>query len=131
MEQLTKFEQKIEDDIKKQITEYSYYAGDREEYTLDGEWSQSELEEDLDDEALRLVNDWKEKNKYRAVLDKDLLFPEYLANKVKEENDLIVVYNKAYDKHRNDADRKFGIHYFDEEIVKIMKKILKENLVTK
>lgn len=131
MSYLTSLEMQIENNLRKQIGEFGYLTGNKERYTLDGEWSESELEADLQDEAMLLLRVWTEKNKFRAVKDKDLLYPEFLANKVMEENDLIEMYNKAYDKHRNDKDRKFGIHYFDDVIKTKMNKLLKENLITK
>lgn len=136
---LSALEQKIENDIRKQISDYSYMGKTKERTTLDGEWTEEELEADLEDEAMAILNGdkhkgtkgWIEEHKFRAVKDKDLLYSEYLANMIREENDLIVLYNTEYDKHRNDTNRKFGIHYFDEAIRKKMKDILKDNLITK
>ena len=89
------------------------------------------------DEALKILKGTKDKEGWltktadRAKLDRDLDYPEFLANKVIDEYDLIEEYNKQVDKHRNDEVKKFGIHYFDEWCIKIMNKILKDNLITK
>ena len=131
------FEDKVENEFRVKVQEFAMYQGNTERYTLDKEWTEEELKEDVMDEALKILNGangkdgWLAKTAGRAKRDKDLDYPEFLANRVIEEYDLIEEYNKQVDKHRNDEVKKFGIHYFDEWCIKIMNKLLKENLLSK
>lgn len=131
------FEDKAENEFRAKVQEFAMYQGNAERYTLDKEWTEDELKEDVMDEALKLLNGtngsdgWLAKTKGRAKRDKDLDYPEFLANRVIDEYDLIEEYNKQLDKHRNDEVKKFGIHYFDDWCIKIMTKLLKENLLSK
>lgn len=131
------FEQKAEDEFRAKVEEIAMYQGNIERYTIDREWTEEELKEDVMDEALKILKGTKDKEGWltkttgRAKLDKDLDYPEFLANKVIDEYDLIEEYNKQVDKHRNDEVKKFGIHYFDEWCIKTLNKILKDNLITK
>lgn len=96
--------------------------------TLDGEWTEEELADNIDSECIKLVPVYESKYKNRAVYDSDLLKPIYLAEKIKNESgDLIEIYNKEYDKHRN--DKIYGIHWFDEWIKKQIRRIMDNNLV--
>lgn len=96
--------------------------------TLDGEWTYEELADDIHDECIKLVGEYQQKYKNRAVYDMDLYKPQYLAEKIKDENgDLIEIYNTCADKHRN--ENVFNIHWFDEWIHEQIRKILKSNLV--
>ena len=96
--------------------------------TLDCEWTHDELASNIDDECIKLIEVYKDKYQNRAVYDKDLLKPAYLAEKIKNESgDLIEVYNKCADAHRN--ENKFGIYWFDKWIEKQVKRILNSNLV--
>lgn len=101
--------------------------GSVERTTLDNEWTEKELSENVDDECIKLLPTYEQKYKNRAMYDTNLLKPPYMAEKIKNENDLIEVYNTCYDKHRN--ERMFGIHWFDEWIEEQINKILKNNLV--
>ena len=104
------------------------YAGNIERKTLDGEWTISELEDDVDDECLKLVPVLADKYKNRAVYDKDLFKWQYVAEKIKSEtDDLIEVYNKEYDRHRD--EKLFGIVHFDNWIKKRIERIMNSNLV--
>ena len=121
----------FEDDFRSKVEEVAYYQGSRERVTLDNEWTESELREDLEDEVGKVLEQWLAKHKSRAVYDKDLTYESYVVEKLVSENDLIEIYNKAYDKHRNDTPMKFGIVYYDEAIEKLVTKILNDNLITK
>ena len=133
-----KFEQQIEDDFRHMCDSMAYYQGDVEEVTIDHEWTRQDLEEDVLDMVHKVLSGdkktgmpgWLEKNQFRAVKDPDLLKDEYLANYIIEQWDMIEAYNKRYDKHRNDKPMKFGICYFDDEIVDTAQNILKKNLVS-
>ena len=134
---MSDFERAQENEFRSKVTQISNLGVKPEErLTLDREWTEQELKEDLLDEAEKLLNGkdkikgWIEKHKYRVLKDETLIHSEFLVNKIMEENDLIEIYNKAYDKHRNDKPRKFGIVYYDEELNKIMTKILNDNLLT-
>ena len=132
---MTSFEEAQEKEFRQAVETLGYYQGDTERTTIDGEWTEKDLKEDVLDEAHKLLHDeksgWLAKNKGRAVLNKDLLHEEFLCNEICDSLDLVEVYNTQYDLHRNDENRKFGIHYFDEYIVKQLNKILKENLLAK
>ena len=96
--------------------------------TLDGEWTEEELADDIYDECSKLVRVYKTKYRNCAVYDNNLYKPQYLAEKIKSESDdLIEIYNKCADKHRN--ENAFGIHWFDEWIHEQIKRILNANLV--
>lgn len=119
------------------VTSISMYEGNIERTTLDKEWTESELLDEIRDEAFKLLEGnkenkgWIEKNKAKdkALYDTDLLLPEYLANKIIDEYDCIELYNKEVDKHRKDTEKDYGINYFDKLIIKKMTKILKDNIV--
>lgn len=132
---MSSFEEAQEKEFRQAVETLGYYQGDTERTTIDGEWTETDLREDVLDEAHKLLNaektGWLAKNAGRAVLNKDLLHAEFLCEEFCTEVDLIEIYNKQYDLHRNDSERKFGIHYFDEYIVKEMTKILKGNLLAK
>lgn len=134
--EMTDYDRKAEDEFRVKVEEFAFYQGNRERYTLDGEWSEEELKGSIVDEAMKILQGdsktpgWIVKTSGRAKKDKDLEFPEFLANKIIEEYDIVEEYNKLVDKHRNDPQVKFGICYFDEWSIKTMNKILKENLLT-
>lgn len=127
----------FEEKFQKAVKSISLYEGNIERTTLDKEWTESELIEEIRDEAIKLLEGdtenkgWIEKNKARskALYDSDLLLPEYLANKIIDEYDCIELYNKEVDKHRKDAEKDYGINHFDRIIIKKMTKILKDNIV--
>ena len=102
--------------------------GNTPRVTLDGEWTHEELSDNIDDECLKLVPTYEQKYKGRAVYDKNMFSPLYVAERIKNESaDLIEVYNKEYDKHRN--EKMFGIHWFDRWIEEQVKHIIISNLV--
>lgn len=131
------YDKEFEEEFKNKVEEMAYYQGDRERTTLDGEWTESELREDIETEARKILHGtdgktgWLEQNKHRAVYDKSMLHEEYIATAICDKYDIIEVYNKLYDKHRNDKPRLFGIHYFDEIAIIEIKKTLENNLVSK
>lgn len=131
---MSDFERAQENEFRSKVTQISNLGIKPEErLTLDREWTEQELKDDLLDEAEKILKGekgWIEKHKYRVLRDETLIHSEFLVNKILEETDLIELYNKAYDKHRNDKPRKFGIVYYDEELHKIITKTLNNNLLT-
>ena len=128
------FERAQEEEIREKIQAYAIYQGDIERTTIDKEWTESELKDETWSYVNKALNgDENLANKYskRALLDRELLKTEYLTNSILDNNDLIEVYNKEYDKHHNDKDRKFGIYYFEQKIYSIIRKVLKNNLLAK
>ena len=128
------FERAQEEEFRNKVEEIAYYQGDS---TIDGEWTESELKGDIYDEAHMILHGepgkntgWLAFNLGRAVYDNDLLKEEFIVENICERYDLIEVYNRAYDLHRNDKPMLFGIHYFDELARAEIKKLLKNNLVT-
>lgn len=96
--------------------------------TLDGEWTDEELSSNIDDECFKLVPEYKKKYENRAVYDENLFLPPYVAEKIKNESgDLIEIYNKCADAHRN--EKMFGIHWFDKWIEEQVRHIMNKNLV--
>ena len=106
-----------------------YYNGNRERVTLDAEWSESELKDNVWDDCNQVLKEWLVKNSNKPVYNKDLLSVDYLAEQVCNENDVIEVYNKEYDKHRNDEEKLFGVAYFDNWCKAHVRLLLKANLV--
>ena len=109
-----------------------YYEGDIERTTLDSEWTESELEDNVYDEVVKELEKLNktEKLQYRALKDKGLNYPEFIANKIKDENDLIEVYNKLYDSNKNNKEGTFIIHFFDAWIHSKTKEIVKNNIIS-
>lgn len=122
--------------MERVVGEFSYYDSVEERVTLDREWTEQELKDDVYDETLHFLNGhngkkgWLEKNKHRAFKDSRMTQVQYIVEDVCEKYDLIEEYNKALDKHRNDKPLKFGIVYFDEFIQKEVEKILKDNIIS-
>lgn len=130
------YDKAFEEEFKIKCQEIAYYQGDIERTTLDGEWTEDELKDDLWSEARKYLygeNDtkgWLETHKNRAMRDPDLCKIEYLVEDISTRYDLIEVYNKVVDMHRNDEHRLFGIAYFDKIAREEIIKTLKDNLVT-
>lgn len=95
--------------------------------TLDGEWDEDELVGDVLDECMKILPGMTARYTNRAMIDRDMMLPQYMASHICEENDLIEIYNREYDKHRNDG--KFGITYFDEWLSKEITRLVNANLV--
>lgn len=136
-ESMEDYEEAFEKEFKNKVLEVAYYQGDIERTTIDEEWTESELKDDIYDETRKILHGepggksgWLASNIGRAVHNSDLLTAEFIVENICERYDLIEVYNRAYDLHRNDKPMKFGIHYFDEVVKKEVLKILKNNLVT-
>lgn len=132
---LSDFEIQQEKEFHKAVDEIGYYSGTEERRTLDGEWAEDELKADVWDEMNKLLNGdkhtnskgWLDKNKERALKDYDLVKVDYLTEYIINNNDLVENYNRLYDKHRNDDNKKFGIVYFDEWLVEIGTRTLNQN----
>lgn len=130
------YEAAKEEEFRRKCWEASALYGHTERTTLDGEWTEEELKETMLDEIAKVLHGdkehkgWLEINKHRAVKDKSLLHEEYIYTNICDRFDIIEVYNKVVDNHRNDKPRLFGIHYFDEVVHKELNKILKENLMS-
>ena len=127
------YDKAFEEEFRRKVEEVECYYGSRERTTIDGEWTFDELKDDLWSEAKKILEGdkgWIETHKFRAFKDPDLIKLEYLVEDICNRYDLIEVYNKAYDKHRNDKPMKFGIHYFDELAVAEVLKTLNNNLLT-
>jgi hypothetical protein len=135
-ESMEDYERAAEEEFKAACQEMAYYQGNVERTTIDGEWTESELKDDvwdMTDKVLKGTKDkkgWLELNANRAVKDSDLTKTEFITTDICDRYDLIEVYNRAYDIHRNDKPMLFGIHYFDDLVVAEVNKILKNNLVT-
>jgi len=129
---MTDFEKAQEDELRAKIVEVNSLYGHVDRTTLDGEWTEEELKDDVWSEAKKILRDegWLEKHKHRTLKDSDLTHEEFIVEDICSRYDLIEVYNRAYDKHRNDKPMKFGIHYFDELARAEVLKVLKNNLVT-
>lgn len=100
-----------------------------ERTTLDKEWTEEELKSDIYDVCKEVMTDSIiKKYEFKAVRDKNLFKCHYMAERISEKiEDVIELYNKEYDKHRNDG--KFGIVWYDEAIKKMIMKELKENII--
>lgn len=118
----------VEDEFARRCTEIAMYQPSVRT-TLDGEWTEEELREDVYDVCIETMTDSAlKKYQYRALKDSDLLKTQYMAEKILDQiDDVVELYNKEYDKHRN--DNKFGIVWYDEAIKSMINKLLKENLV--
>lgn len=123
------FQQAQEEEFKTKITEVEYYYGHKERVTLDGEWTEQELQDELRDEVMRIVQEFNNEYKDRALKDSSMRHDEYVSTKIIEQLDLVEIYNTQYDKRRSEG--LFGIHYFDDWVKKELTKVLKNNLVTK
>lgn len=130
------YEEAFEEEFKAKVEEIAYYQGGHERLTLDHEWTEADLRDDVWDEANKYLNGtkdakgWVEKNKGRLMRDPDLCKVEYLVEDICNRYDLIEVYNRAVDLHRNDKEKLFGIAYFDQLARAEIVKTLKNNLVT-
>ena len=130
------YDRAAEEEFKIKCEEIAYYQGDIERTTLDGEWTEQELKDDLWDEANKFINGtkeskgWLETHKGRAMRDTDLCKVQYLVEDICTRYDMIEVYNKVVDMLRIDEHKLFGIEYFDQIARAEIEKTLKQNLVT-
>lgn len=126
-----------EKEFRDKIEEIAYYQGDIERTTLDGEWTESELKDCLWDTAHKYLHGENGKTGWlafclgRAIKDESLLKEEFIVEDICSRYDLIEVYNKLLDMHRNDKKKLFGIAYFDQISQEEVAKLLKNNLITK
>lgn len=97
--------------------------------TLDHRLTESELGEYVGDTCMEAVPKWLAANPKKYVKDTTLIFPGVLAQKIVLENDLVLVYNKEYDKHRNDGA--WGIKWFTDWVHKEAFRILNKNVTSK
>lgn len=120
------------DDIEHYCEMLSCYSGDTERTTNDGEWTESELRDNVYDDVKQLFksNNIEEKYKHRAVRSRELLLCQGMTDYILDNIDVIEVYNRERDKHINDAEQLFAIHHFDDFIIKEVNKTLKKNEVT-
>lgn len=128
--ELNDFEIEQEKEFRKTVESIAYYQGDTERVTIDGEWTEEELIDNIKDEAFLLIEKLKDNFKNKACYNNNLKLPEFLSNELIDRIDVIEEYNKLVDKHRNDSEKCFGIHYFDRFIISEMENILKNNLVS-
>lgn len=118
----------MEDEFTRRCTEIAMYQPEVRT-TLDGEWEEDELTEDVYDICIEVMTPkLLKKYQYRALKDVNLLKPQYMAEHILGQiDDVIELYNKEYDKHRN--ENKFGIIWYDEAISKMIKSELRGNVV--
>ena len=68
---ISNFEVAQENDFQRAVEELGYYQVDNERTTIDGEWTESDLKEDVLDEAYKLLHTentgWLVKNKNKAA----------------------------------------------------------------
>lgn len=138
--EMSELERSMEEEFQRKVREvneqYGYYEGGSERTTLDGEWEYSELKEELWSEAHAILHGSKDKkgwlaeHKERALRDKSLTREEFIVENICDSMDLIEEYNKECDKHRNDVQKLFGIHYFTEFADREIMKVLRGNLLT-
>lgn len=115
------FEEAQEKEFRRKVKELnSYKNGIR--YTDDGGWTEEDLFDDLEGELIGILNAWKEKNKYRALVDSSLVYPQKLLEVALEQLDesLIDIYNRTG-----------SIYSFEMTVLNKVHSILDNNLVTK
>lgn len=123
------FERKQEEEFRAKCEEFAYYQGNRQRVTIDREWTEEDLKDEVKDEVFKIVQEWNSKHTDRAVYNTDMLHDAYVAETIINGIDLIERYNIEYDKRKN--EKRFGIHYFDEWLHKELLKQLNKNLVIK
>ena len=86
---MSDFERAQENEFRSKVTQISNLGAKSEErLTLDREWTEQELKDDLLDEAEKILNGkdnvkgWIEKHKYRVLRDETLIHSEFLVNKI-------------------------------------------------
>ena len=121
-------DERAEREFKEKCQEFNMYSP-VERTTLDNEWTEQELIDDIYDTCVEIMTpELLKKYEHRALINPDLLKTQYMANTIANQiEDVIELYNKEYDKHRN--ERAFGIRWYDEAIKKMINKKLKENMV--
>lgn len=123
-------DKEYEDEFVNKCQEIAMYQSVKRT-TLDGEWTEEELRDDIYDVCVEIMTEIELK-KYtgRALHDQNLLKISYMSESISAEiDDVIELYNTEYDKHRQ--ENKFGIYWYDETIKKLIIKKLKGNLVVR
>lgn len=123
----SEFEAKQEEEFRQKCEEFAYYQGSTERLTLDKEWTETDLKDDVKDEVYKIIEEWKKKNKHRAIYNNNMLLDSYVSEEIINGLDLIEIYNTEYDKRREEG--LFGIVYFDDWIKRELLKQLNKNLV--
>lgn len=123
------YDRQAEIEFQAKCEEYERYRP-KIRTTLDGEWEESELLDDIYDVCTEVMTDKLiGKYEFKALNDSNLLKPAYMSEEISNSiDDVIELYNTEYDRHRNDT--RFGIVWFDEAIKKMILKRLKENVIT-
>lgn len=119
--------EKQEKEFRTKCEEIAYYQGNRQRITIDHEWTEEDLIGEVKDEVYKYIEAWKDKHKNKAMYNNNLVLDAYMAEEILNDNDVIEIYNKEYDKRRN--EKKFGIVYFDDWLKKEVDKRLRQNLV--
>lgn len=106
----------------------SLYGKSSARTTLDEEWDEDELRDNVYDVCVELMTDkFLKAYQFKAMQDTNLLKHDYMTEHLLEQIDVIELYNKEYDKHRH--ENAFGITWFDMAIKELIRKKLKENLM--
>lgn len=106
------------------------YNQSEEQRTADTEWTYSELESNVYDVVFKMkgeLDKYKEKAKHRVFYNESLTYVDYVADIIKDSEDLVDRYNLELSKHR--GDNTFGIHWFDEWVQIKVRQLLKAEYV--
>ena len=100
----------------------------KEEMTSDGEWTHSELKDDVYDVCTEvLTQELVKKYKFKAIYDANLLKPQYMTEQILNQiGNPVELYNK--ENKDNDGDTP-GIYLYDNAIKDMILNKLKENVV--
>lgn len=117
---VSSFEEAEETEFRRKVREVNSMKGGVI-YTEDGDWTEEDLLEDIEDEARKILKDWVGKNEHRAIKDKRLLHSEFLAEEVNQSivGSLIDYYNKCG-----------SIDEFDSRIRPLIMETLNKLLIT-
>lgn len=125
-------DERAEQEFRTKCEEFAMY-GHVERTTLDGEWTEEDLRDDIFDVCAEVMTEKLLKDyEHRALHNRDLLKKQYMADTILNDiEDVIELYNTEVDKHRAsfETEHYFGIHWYDEAIKKMVIKKLKENVV--
>ena len=102
------------------------YQQSHEKITIDGEWWEDELRGNVHDICIQIMTPKiLQKYEYRALKNKDLLKPQYMAEQILNEIDVVELYDNEYKKHNQIYD----IELYDVAIATIVEQKLEENIV--
>ena len=98
--------------------------------TVDDKWDEEELRGDVYDVCVEVMTPkLLEQYKYRALKDKDLLLPQYMAEQILNQiEDVVELYDVEYYKHCSEDSP--GIRWYDKVIIDMIHKELNGNLVS-